>query len=62
MELLHFDLLCSKLKQSYSSYVRKVLVFQKSCFKVKVLKTFQIPSDYHIKTCGSLKWSAFLNP
>ena len=44
MELLHFDLLCSKLKQSYSSYLRKVLVFQKSCFKVKVLKMLKKPS------------------
>ena len=30
------------------------------CFKVKVLKTLNISSDCHIKTCGSLKQRAFL--
>ena len=30
------------------------------CFKVKVLKTFKISTDYHIKTCLSLKRRAIL--
>ena len=36
-----------------SSFLRKVLVFQKTSFKVKVLKTFKIASGCHIKTCQS---------
>ena len=32
-----------------------VFIFQKICFKVKVLKTFKISTDCHIKTCRSLK-------
>ena len=47
-----------RTKKWYTSFLRKVLVFQKTCFKVKVLKTFKIPTDYHIKTCQSLKWRA----
>ena len=37
-----------------------VSVFQKICFKVKVLKTYEIFTDYHIKTCRSLKQRAIL--
>ena len=36
-------------------FFRKVLVFQKTYFKVKVLTMFKIPSDCHIKTYQSLK-------
>ena len=32
-----------------------VFVFQKICFKVKVLKTFKISTDCHVKTCRYLK-------
>ena len=32
-----------------SSFLEKVFVLQKICFKVKVLKTFKISTDYHIK-------------
>ena len=31
-----------RTKKWYSSFLRKVLVFQKTCFKVKFLKTFKI--------------------
>ena len=40
--------------------MKKFFVFQKNCFKVKVLKTFRISSDFHIKTCQSLKRRAIL--
>ena len=46
-------------KKQYSSFLRKVLVFQKTCFKVKVLKTFNNP-QCHIKTYQSLKKRAIL--
>ena len=39
----------------YSSLLKKVFVFQKIYFKVKVMKTFKISTDCHIKTCRSLK-------
>ena len=35
----------------YSSFLQKVFIFQKICFKVKLLKTFKVVSDYHIKEC-----------
>ena len=41
-------------------FFKKVFVFQKICFKVKVLKTFKISTDFRIKTCRSLKWRAIL--
>ena len=34
---------------------KKVLVFQKTCFKVEVLKTLKISNDCHIKICQSHK-------
>ena len=37
-------ILLSNMKQ-YSSFLKKVLVFQKTCFKVKTLKLFKISSD-----------------
>ena len=37
-----------------------VLVFEKTCFKVKDLKTFKISTDCHLKTCRSLKRRANL--
>ena len=54
MEMLRFHSY-SELKKRYSS-----LVFQKVCFKIKLLKTFKIPSDYDIKTRRSLKRKATL--
>ena len=50
-----FSILVLSTKKGYSSFSNKVLVFQKLCFKVKVLKTFTISSDCHIKTYWSLK-------
>ena len=40
-------------KKRYSSFLKKYLVFRKTCFKVKVIKTFKIPQNY-VKTCRSL--------
>ena len=44
----------------YSVFLKKVFVFQKICFKVKVLKSFKISTDCHIKTRRSLKRRAIL--
>ena len=48
-------------QEKVSSFLRKVIVFQKTCFKVKVLKTFKIHSDCHIKTFRSLQRWAILS-
>ena len=50
------SILVLSTKKGYSSFLKKVFIFQKSCFKVKVLKTFKIFTDCRIKTCQSLKW------
>ena len=42
------------------SFFKKVLVFQRTFFKVNILKTFKIPCDCHIKPCSSLKRRALL--
>ena len=55
-----FTILVLLTKKRYSSFLKKVFLFQKICFKVKVLKTFKISSDYHRKTCRSLKRRATL--
>ena len=47
-------------KKRYSSFLRKVFVSQKICFKAKVLKKFETFTDCHIKTCRSLKRRAIL--
>ena len=47
-------------KKLYSSFLKKVFVFQKICFKVKVLKTFETFTHCHLKTCRSLKRRAIL--
>ena len=47
-------------KKRYPSFLKKTFIFQKIYFKVKVLKTFKISSDYHIKACRSFKPSAIL--
>ena len=47
-------------KKQYSSFLKKVFDCQKICFKVKVLKTFKIFTDCHMKTCQSLKQRAIL--
>ena len=50
-----FSILVVSTKKLYSSFLKKVFVFQKICCIVKVLKTFETFSDCHIKTCQSLK-------
>ena len=50
-----FSILVFAAKKRYSSFLKRVCVSQKICFKVKALKTFEIPSDCHIKTCRTLK-------
>ena len=50
-----FSILVLSTKKQYSSFLKKVCVFQKICFKVKVLKTLNISTDCDIKTYRSLK-------
>ena len=47
-------------KKWYSSFLKSVCVFQKIYVKVKVLKSFKISSDCHIKAYQSLKWQTIL--
>ena len=44
-----FSILVVSSKKQYSSYLKKVFVFQKICLKVKVLKTFESFTDCHVK-------------
>ena len=55
-----FSILLVSTKKWYSSFLKKVFLFQKICFKGKVLKTFETFTDCHIKTCRSLKRRAIL--
>ena len=55
-----FSISVLSTKKRYSSFLIKVFVFRTICFKVKVLKTFKISSNCHIKTCRSLKRRAIL--
>ena len=41
-------------------FFENFFVFQKICFQVKVLKTFETFTDCRIKTCRYLKWRAIL--
>ena len=54
------SILVLSTKNLYSSFLRKKFVFQKICFNVKVLKTFKIFTDSHMKTCQSLKTEGYL--
>ena len=38
-----FSILLLSTKKPYSSFLKKVFVFQKMCFKVTVLKMFKLP-------------------
>ena len=64
MSVLHcndaFSILVLSIKIRYSSFLKKIFVFWKICFKIKVLKTFKISTDCDIKTCQSLKRMAIL--
>ena len=55
-----FSVLVVSTKKRYSSFLEKFFVFQKTCFKVKVLKKFETFTDCHIKTCRSLQRRAIL--
>ena len=58
-----FLILVLSTKKRYSTFLKKVFVFEKICFKVKILKTLKISTDCHIKTCQYLKRRATLkNP
>ena len=50
-----FSILVYSAKKQYCSFLKNIFIFQKICFKVKVLETFKISSDCHIKTSRSLK-------
>ena len=52
MEMMRFQFLYFQLKTVLQIFEKKN-VFKKVCFEVKVLKMFEIPSDYHIKTYRS---------
>ena len=53
-----FSILVLSTRKRYSSFLKRVFVFQKMCFKVKLLRSFKIFTDCHIKTCRSLKRTA----
>ena len=55
-----FSILVLSTEIRYSSFLKMVFVFQKFFMKLKVLKTFQVSSDFHIKICRSLKRRAVL--
>ena len=50
-----FSILVVSTKKQHSSFFKKVFVFQKISFIVKVLRTFETLTDFHIETCRSLK-------
>ena len=54
-----FDLV-PQTKKQYCSFLKKVIVFWKICFKFEILKMFNVFTDRHIKTCWSLKRTAIL--
>ena len=59
MAVLHgndaFSILIPSSKKRYSSFLKKVFVFKKVYFKVKVMKMFKISTDCHTKTYRSVK-------
>ena len=55
-----FSILVFSTKKRYSSFLKKVVVFQKICFKFKVLTTFKMSTNCHIKTCRSHERRAIL--
>ena len=48
-----FSILVLSTEKWCSSFLKTIFVFQKICFKVKVLKIFKIFTDCHIKTSFS---------
>ena len=57
-----FSILVLSTKKLFSSFLKKVFVFQKIYFNVKVLKTFKISADCHMKTTISQTGGCFENP
>ena len=56
-----FSILALSTKIRYPSYLKKVFIFKKVCFKVTISKRFKISSDCCIKKlCRSLKRRAIL--
>ena len=59
-----FSVLVHSIKKWYSSFLKKGFVFHKICFKVKVLKTIKIFTDFNIKICylsnGGLFWKSLI--
>ena len=43
-----FSMLVLSTKKRYSCFLKKVFIFQKICFKVKVLKTFKVFTAFQI--------------
>ena len=54
-----FNLSVSMTKR-YSSFSEKLFLFQKTCFRLEVLKMFKMSTDCHIKICGALEWRTIL--
>ena len=57
-ENITFSIIVLSTKRQYSSFL--FFVFQKTFFKVKVLKSFKVSTDCQIKKCRSLKQRAVL--
>ena len=55
-----FSIFVLSTKKWHSMFLKKNFVFQKICFKVEVLKTFKASTNFHVKTCPSLKRRAIL--
>ena len=45
------SILVLSTKKGYCTFLKRAFVFQKICFKGKVLKTFKISTDCHVNTC-----------
>ena len=62
MEILCFQYYYFEIKRRYSSFVKKVFVFQKISFKHEVVKTFKISSGCHKNMPISQTEGYFENP
>ena len=56
-----FSFFALSTKKRYFSFLKKVFVFQKICFQVKLVKTFKTFTKCHIKTFRSLKRRTILD-
>ena len=54
------SILALSTKKRFSSDLEKGFRFPENLFQVRVLETFKVSTDCHIKTCRSLKRRAFL--